>query len=48
MRYIYLELPSYLEKYLDNTNLNSIIETKILSNNFNKELNNEKDNSRSL
>lgn len=40
MRYIYLELPSSLENYLDSTNLNSVIETRSLSNSFNKELNN--------
>lgn len=40
MRYIYLELPSALENYLDSTNLNSVIETRNLSNSFNKELNN--------
>lgn len=38
MRYIYLELPSSLENYLDNNNLNSTIETKNLSNSLNKEL----------
>lgn len=38
MRYIYLELPSSLENYLDNNNLNSAIETKNLSNSLNKEL----------
>lgn len=40
IRYIYLELPAALENYLDSVNLNSYIETRSLSNNFNKELNN--------
>lgn len=39
MRYIYLELPLSLENYLDSSNLNRVVETRTLSNNFNIELN---------
>lgn len=39
MRYIYLELPTSLENYIDNNNLNSTLEKKRLSNNLREELN---------
>ena len=38
MRYIYLELPSSLENYLDSNNLSSTLETRNLSDKLNEEL----------
>ena len=39
MRYIYLQLPTSLEGYIDSNNLNSNLEKKRLSNNLKEELN---------